>query len=77
MHKYFFLTVILISSLSCSGKNRVEPESGREKKIIHNQNMLHIKQALYTGKINQSTYDSLITRVKNKQTIEFDKVINK
>ena len=39
--------------------------------------MLHIKQALYTGKINQSTYDSLITRVKNKQTIEFDKVIDK
>ena len=77
MHKYFFFSIILISSLSCSGKNRLEPESGREKKIIHNQNMLHIKQALYTGKINQSTYDSLITRVKNKQTIEFDKVIDK
>ena len=39
--------------------------------------MLHIKQALYTGKINQSIYDSLLIRVNKNQKINFDKVLDK
>lgn len=75
MRKNFFL-IIIILSFSCIGKNRAKPESEREKKIRYNQNMLHIKQALYTGKINQSIYDSLLIRLNNNQKINFDEVFN-
>jgi len=75
MHKFFF-SIFIILLFSCVGTNRAMPESEREKKIRYNQNMLHIKQALYTGKINQSIYDSLLIRLKNNQKLNFDEVIN-
>ena len=77
MHKIFFLIIAILSSFSCSGVNRPKPETDREKKIRYNQNMLHIKQALYTGEINQSVYDSLLIRVNKNQKINFDKALNK
>ncbi|MAV71128.1 MAG: hypothetical protein CMG04_10530 [Candidatus Marinimicrobia bacterium] len=77
MHKIFFLIIAILSSFSCSGANRPKPETDREKKIRYNQNMLHIKQALYTGEINQSIYDSLLIRVNKNQKINFDKALNK
>jgi len=75
MYKIFspFLIILLFS---CFGTNRAKPESERGKKIRHNQNMLHIKQALYTGKINQSVYDSLLIRANSNQKINFDEVFN-
>ncbi len=77
MYKIFFLIIAILSSFSCSGANRPKPETDREKKIRYNQNMLHIKQALYTGEINQSIYDSLLIRVNKNQKINFDKALNK
>tara|TARA_A100001011_G_C14258093_1_gene821020 strand:+ start:1077 stop:1310 length:234 start_codon:yes stop_codon:yes gene_type:complete len=77
MYKIFFLIIAILSSFSCSGANRPKPETDREKKIRYNQNMLHIKQALYTGEINQSVYDSLLIRVNKNQKINFDKALNK
>ena len=77
MQKTIFLIIITFSLFSCSGANRPKPETEKEKKIRYNQNMLHIKQALYTGKINQTIYDSLLIRVNKNQKINFDKVLDK
>tara|TARA_S200000501_G_scaffold72645_1_gene64632 strand:- start:1163 stop:1396 length:234 start_codon:yes stop_codon:yes gene_type:complete len=77
MHKTIFLIIVILSLLSCSGANRPKPETEKEKKIRYSQNMLHIKQALYTGEINQSIYDSLLIRVNKNQKINFDKVLDR
>ena len=77
MHKTIFLIIVILSLFSCSAANRPKLETEKEKKIRYNQNMLHIKQALYTGKINQSIYDSLLIRVNKNQKINFDKVLDK
>ena len=77
MHKTIFLIIVILSLFSCYGANRHKPETEKEKKIRYNQNMLHIKQALYTGKIDQAIYDSLLIRVNKNKKINFDKVLDK
>ena len=72
----FFLSILAMYFLSCIGMKRAKTESKREKELRYNQNILHVKQAFYMGKINKSSYDSLLIRLNNNKEVNLDEVLN-
>ena len=77
MYKYFSLLAIIFINF-CASSIKSSKQSEHQIEIKKSQDMLYLKQALYSKIITKSEYDSLESRLINPALeVDFSKILDK